>query len=113
VALRHAVLSVPHAKPASFPHELVPLYGIFLSGLLAVIYVPAYQRVQTLGVRLRDRACPMVWPPSPGWQARSEDRAALGKLLELDAAPSSTLRPVLVILAPLATSILSRALGAK
>jgi hypothetical protein len=108
-ALRNAVVS--WHPDADFAEERVLLYGLFLSALLALIYIPPFQRLRTLGARLRDAHAPPIWPPHPDWRKRAEERATLGDLLRLDVTPSASLGAGLAILAPLASSMVARLLG--
>jgi hypothetical protein len=114
-ALRNAVISwhtnshIPSNEIFSQEHVLV--YGLFLSGLLALVYLPPYQRLRALGIRLRDALCPPLWPPNPDWRARAEERATLGDLLRLEVTGTASLRAGIAILAPLASSLVSRLLG--
>jgi hypothetical protein len=109
-ALRNAVVSWD--PDADFAEERVLMYGLFLSALLALIYIPPFQRLRTVGARLRDAYAPPLWPPHPDWRKRAEERAALGELLRLEVTPSASLGAALAILAPLASSMVARLLGA-
>ena len=83
-----------------------------MSALLALIYIPPFQRLRTVGARLRDAYAPPLWPPHPDWRKRAEERAALGELLRLQVTPTASLGAGLAILAPLASSMVARLLGA-
>jgi hypothetical protein len=89
-----------------FPFEHVLLYGLVFSGVLAVLFIPTFLRLRTLGRAIRDAAAPA---PASGdddfvdaYRARQELTAALG----IEASVATTFRAGVVILAPLATSVL-------
>jgi hypothetical protein len=107
-ALRNALLSVKPAsgKIAEYPIEYVLINGLFYSALLAVIYIPAYFRLQD---RSREYIR-MVFPvPDEGHYSGNEytDRDNLGKLLQVDASVGETLQTGLAIIAPLMATLLS------
>jgi hypothetical protein len=117
-ALRGAIISFERATPgatqaaeAIFPQETVLANGVFFSTLLGLMYLPAEQRLQSFGARLRDALCPPRWPPDPDWQAHASERSALGEVLMLDVSVAGRLRAGVAILAPLASSLVSQALG--
>jgi hypothetical protein len=111
-ALRNAVVTWTHAQATSasnssaadaYPFERLLSWGLGLTLLLVVIYVPPYQRVRALGVML---------PPDSGWRVRAEERAALGKLLSLDLSVSRSLGVSAAVLAPLTSALVGGMLGA-
>src|SRR3954467_2149673 len=82
-ALRNAVLAAP--RHPDFPSEYVLIYGVFLSGLVALCFVPTQARVSALGRRLRNRW--LADPPSPAgpeWSEWYGRRTAVGEMLGLD-----------------------------
>jgi hypothetical protein len=107
-ALRNALLSVKPAsgKMVDYPIEYVLINGLFYSALLAVIYIPAYFRLQD---RSREYI-QMVFPvPDEGHYSGDEhtERDNLGKLLQVDASVGETLQTGLAIIAPLMATLLS------
>jgi len=107
-ALRNALLSVKPVggKVIGYPIEYVLINGLFYSALLAVIYIPAYFRLQD---RSRDYI-EMVFPvPDEGHYASDKytDRDNLEKLLQIDASVGETLQTGLAIIAPLMATLLS------
>ncbi|MGZ6706632.1 MAG: hypothetical protein ACXVFN_06775 [Solirubrobacteraceae bacterium] len=116
-ALRNATISwsrVQHsALPPDqiFPPEQVLLAGVYFTGLLALLAIPNYERLRSAGGRLRDEQFPVRWPPEPGWKERLDERRAVDGLLKLELSPAASFRAAVAILAPLASSLVSRVLG--
>jgi hypothetical protein len=116
-ALRNAVLSWEttrdHPRPPGevFPQEQVLLFGLFFTGLLALLAIPAYDRLHTLGEKLRERHVEQAVPDANDWKGRAEERATVDRLLRLEGAGLGGFRAGAAILAPLATSLVSTALG--
>lgn len=109
-ALRNAIVSNEGVSPQSY----ILLYGVFLTGLVALAYAPTYARARTLGRDLRDRSL----PPAPekgaaGWSSWLSERRALDELLGINAGTAASLRTGLVILAPLSASLVGLLLGSK
>jgi hypothetical protein len=89
-----------------YPIEYVLISGLFYSALLAVIYIPAYFRLQD---RSREYI-EMVFPvPDEGHYSddKNTDRDNLGKLLHIDASVQETFQTGLAIIAPLIATLLS------
>jgi hypothetical protein len=107
-ALRNALLSVRPAggEMVEYPIEYVLINGLFYSALLAVIYIPAYFRLQDRSREYIDMVFPM---PDEGHysSAKYADRDNLGKLLQIDATVGETLQTGLAIIAPLMATLLS------
>jgi hypothetical protein len=109
-ALRNAVDAAGFKSPPIY----VLLYGVFLTGLVALAYAPTYARARTLGRDLRERCLPP--PPaagSAGWSSWLSERKALDELLGIHAGTAASLRTGLVILAPLSASLIGLLLGGK
>jgi uncharacterized membrane protein len=107
-ALRQAVLAVKTSdgKAAEYPIEYVLIFGLFYSALLAIIYVPAYFRLQD---RSRDYI-ELVFPlPAKGHYTDEEykDRDNLGKMLHIDASLQETFQTGLAIIGPLLATLVS------
>jgi hypothetical protein len=103
--LRQAQL-VHGLKPELFPTTLVLVYGAVLTGIVALIYIPAF-------LAWRDRAIALinvVYPvpkdarPTEEW---SGGRTRLTELISPDVTVGKTVRAALGILAPLATGLLA------
>jgi hypothetical protein len=109
-ALRNAVLK--GANPPDFPGEAVLVYGLFLSGLVALCFIPTQARISRLGRDLRQRSLePMPPPDDPQWGEWYGRRKAVGEMLDLDVTALQSFRAGVAILAPLASGLLTLLLG--
>jgi hypothetical protein len=109
-ALRNAIV----ANKGTSPQVYVLLYGLFLSGLVALAYAPTYARARTLGRKLRERCLPHAPPPGvEGWAGWLAERKALDELLGVNAGTAASLRTGAAILTPLAGSLVALLLGGK
>ena len=91
----------------ALPAQAVVLYGVTLSLVLALVYVPAYQTVLASGGALRDRIAPLLPPDDPGFEARLGLRERIDSLLGLDVDAAVSLRAGIAILSPLLGSLVS------
>lgn len=110
-ALRNAVLARTGAKASDFPFELVLVYGLFFTCLLAIVYVPTYLRMQALGRNLVERSMPGEDPASPQWKDNNDKRLALETRLRLDITLTSSFQAGAAILAPLASAVVGTLLS--
>jgi hypothetical protein len=110
-ALRNAVLAREGASASDFPIELVLVYGLFFTGLLAIVYVPTYLRVQALGRSMVDRFVPVADPGAAQWMEDNDKRLALESRLRLDTTLTSSFQAGAAILAPLASALVSTLLS--
>jgi hypothetical protein len=101
----------PDAAVPDFPYVYVLIYGAFFSGLLALIYTPAFAQVQAGGRQLRDKAVPLPSPTDPAFSDHFGRWKDLGELLELEMTTTASFRAGVAILAPLATSIVGLVLS--
>jgi hypothetical protein len=108
-ALRNAIVGWASTREdaARVPLELVLGYGLFWSVFLAALFVPTSVRLQALGNALADRYAPTANPAVEGWEAAAERRRRLAELLRLDVTPLAAFQAGAVILAPLASSVIS------
>jgi hypothetical protein len=111
-ASRHAFVATG-GRPADFPPEFVLLHGAFFTALLALVYIPTYNRLVAAGVAILDAVFPVNSPDLDlkklaEWQS---NRKSLEELLQLRANALDNLRVSLSILAPLASSAISILLG--
>lgn len=90
---------------AIFPEEQVLAYGIFYSAVLALLYLPVYERLTRAARKLRDRRAPLIWPPREQWKERADERALLDRMLKLDQSAITGFRLAAGVLAPLASSV--------
>jgi hypothetical protein len=109
--LRNATLA--YEKTAPFPRENVLLYGMFFSGLLALIYVPAYASLSAVRSALHDAMVPIPETPPDSWNGWYSDRKAVGELLQVQSGPIASFTNGVSILTPLAASLVAILLGAN
>jgi hypothetical protein len=114
-ALRHVALladekaafALPGNKKVDFPADTVVLYGLVLSLILALVYLPSYLTLQQTGQRLRDRIQPLPEPDDPQFEAHLAKRKAIDELLGLQVSASASFRAGVFILTPLLGSLTS------
>jgi hypothetical protein len=104
-AQRHAVLD--YAPTANYDFELVLVYGLFFSILIAAVYVPTYLTLAAVGERLRDGFFQPVAPSDAAWEERTRQRDLFGRMLQLDVGPFGRLRASAAILTPLIGSLVA------
>jgi len=105
--LRHVYLSLPQDKKAAFDSGGVVLYGLVLSFLVALIYLPTFATIQRTGARIRDSAEELPEPGDPMLEARLAKRKALDELLKLQISATASFRAGVAILSPLLASLTS------
>jgi len=108
-ALRQVVLeyvSLGHEK-ASFPPDYPILYGLILSLVVALVYLPTYLALLKTGSDLRDRAAPLGAPGEPDFEAVIAKRRTLTDLLGLEISASTSFRVSATILSPLFAALIS------
>jgi hypothetical protein len=110
-ALQRVVLdydnSLPHSKKADFGTQGVILYGLVLSLLVALIYLPTFATLQRTGTHIRDSVEGLPEPADPMLEARLAKRKALDELLGLQISASASFRVSAAILSPLIGSLTS------
>jgi hypothetical protein len=109
-ALRQVVLEYAAQHPkagASFPSDYPILYGLILSLVVALAYLPTYFALLHAGSDLRDRAAPLRGPGEPDFEAVIAKRKALTELLGLDISASTSFRVGAAILSPLFAALVS------
>ena len=104
-ALRAFTASVD--AEGALPAQAVVLYGVTLSLVLALIYVPAHETMLASGGALRDRIAPLLQPDDPGFEGRLGLRDRIDSFLGLDVGASVSLRAGIAILSPLLGSLVS------
>jgi len=109
-ALRLAINADPSRTQLPFQEVLV--YGVFLSGLLALVYAPPFLRLRTLGERIRETVAPLPSPSDDAFSEKLGRRTELTTLLRLEASASGSFKAGVAILTPLATSVVGLLLAA-
>jgi hypothetical protein len=94
-------------KKTEFSAEGVILYGLVLSLLVALIYLPTFGTLQRTGTRIRDSVEGLPEPADPMLEARLAKRKALDELLSLQISASASFRVSIAILSPLLGSLTS------
>jgi hypothetical protein len=92
------------------PFEYTVEYGLVLSALIGVLYLPCHQRVGALGAAIREQLRPPPAVDDPDLLEAYDQRSALGKLLQLDITAATAFRSSLAILAPLASGVIAELL---
>jgi hypothetical protein len=112
-ALRNAIVNAHGGQDGRFAPEGVLLYGAFFSVLLASIYIPAYLALTDAGQRMRDRCFPLSrrWENAEAWAAWYRQRKDFEEFLGLRLGTVASLRGVVGVLTPLASSAVSLLLG--
>jgi hypothetical protein len=113
-ALRQAILATG-GTAAEFPPEYVLLQGAYFTGLLALVYIPTYTLLATVGADLVESVYP-VTAPDLDWAELSKwksNRKSLEELLQLQAGAFQNFHASVSILAPVATSVVTVLLGTK
>jgi hypothetical protein len=110
--LQHVYLSynkvfLSYNKKADFGAEGFVLYGLVLSLLVALIYLPTFATLQHTGTRIRDSVEGLPEPGDPMLEARLAKRKALDELLRLQISASASFRMSVAILSPLLGSLTS------
>lgn len=104
-ALQHIVLA--HDKKAKVGAQDIIVYGLVLSLLVALIYLPTFATLQSTGTRIRESVERLPEPADPMLEARLAKRKALDELLKLQISASVSFRTGVAILSPLLGSLTS------
>jgi hypothetical protein len=90
-----------------FAREYVFEYGLFFTGLLAIAYAPSFLTMRRAGIRLRNRAYPMLTPGHEGFFDRLDERRRLDEFLQTNLSANASFKAGVAIFTPLAGSVLS------
>jgi hypothetical protein len=90
-----------------FPPEILILYGIVLTLIVALVYLPTWATMQRTGSLLRDGVAPLPEPASDQFEAQLRKRSALDDLLGLRVSASVSFKAGVAILSPLLASLTS------
>jgi hypothetical protein len=109
LAYDHQVHCTPTCRkdfqPVDYGYQLVLVYGLFFSILIAAVYLPTHLSLTNVGNQIRDEFFADVPPSAPEWQERTANREKLGSLLELDVGPLGRLKASAAILTPLISGL--------
>ena len=108
-ALRHLILVYDQSqgKSGNEAPELVVAYGLTLSLILALVYLPTLLTVRASGEQIRDTIQAMPEPSDDDLEKKLSKRDTLAKLLHLDISATTAFRAGVAILTPLLTSLTS------
>jgi hypothetical protein len=114
-AHRRAVLWYSHHTHlhTHYGFELVLIYGLGATLLVAAVYLPTYLTLTDVGGKIRDAVCPLVPPTDDNWLERTEKREKLGQLLQLEQGLFGRLKAGVAILTPLLAGLVGVLLNAK
>jgi hypothetical protein len=106
-AQRQTVLAYndPKHPHVDYGYQLVLVYGLFYTLLVAAVFLPTYLTATTVGNRIRDVILAPVPPFTTGWDERLDKRDKLGSLLGVQGGPIGQFKAGVAILAPLLTSL--------
>jgi hypothetical protein len=93
-------------QPIDYGYQLVLIYGLFFSILIAAVYLPTHLSLTNAGNQIRDKFFAGVPPSAQEWQDRTANREKLGSLLELDVGPLGRLKASAAILTPLISGLI-------
>jgi hypothetical protein len=93
--------------PVKFPPEVLILYGVVLTLIVALVYLPTWATMQRTGSMMRDGVAPLPEPTSDQLEAQLQKRAALDDLLGLRVSASASFKAGVAILSPLLASLTS------
>lgn len=97
----------PRCTELVFAREYVLEYGLFFTGLLAIAYAPSFLAMRRAGLRLRNKAYPMLAPGNAGFFDRLEERRRLDEFLQTNLSANANFKAGVAILTPLAGSVVS------
>jgi hypothetical protein len=109
--LRNALLAFD--STAYFPFEIVLVYGLLASGILALVYAPAHARLVSVRKRLRDVLVPLPDAKPGSWGDWNSERKAVEDLLGENSGVMASFAGSVSILTPLIGSLLAILLGAN
>ena len=93
-----------------FDSQYVLLYGLLLSGLLAVAFTPSYLALRRAGQSLRDRTFELPGPTDPTFGDVTGKRKTMDEFLQTKLTALTSIKAGLAILSPLAGSLLALAI---
>src|SRR5262249_17174883 len=89
------------------------IYGLYLTALVAIPYIPAYLNLLSAGRDARDRFYPRFLPAAPDYENRDALRRRADEMLGLPVRVREGLKILTTILVPVVTSLVYAFLGLK
>jgi hypothetical protein len=96
-----------------FSRPPLVVYGLYLTVLVAISYIPAYFNLLAAGREVRDRFYPRLLPSAPEYERQDTHRRKVDDLLKLQLRAKESLKVLATILVPVATSLVYALLGLK
>jgi hypothetical protein len=103
----------PYVAFLWFDRPPLLIYGLYLTVLVAIPYLPAYLNLLVAGREVRDRFYPRLLPGAPDYEERDAHRRRVDELLRLQVRVRESLKILATILVPVATSLVYALLGLK
>jgi hypothetical protein len=105
----------PYVHFSWFSRPPFVIYGLYLTVLVAIPYIPAYLNLLAAGRAVRDRFYPGLSPGASirNYEDREIRRRRVDELLRLQLRAKEGLKILITILAPVATSVVYAFLGLK
>lgn len=110
-AVRNLLLEALPSRQDVFPASFVLACGVYLTGLLASVYLPARHTLTAVGEALADRLVRNSLGVSTSWKEWAEERHAVRPYLGLHGSVLQELQDGITVLSPLVASISSLFLG--
>jgi hypothetical protein len=110
-ALRDLLNEAASPQPELLPADLVIAYGIYFTGLLAIIYLPAHKSLKELGQSLAERLVQHSLDVDADWKQSFAEQQTASAYLGLQSSALQELQQALTVLAPILASISSLVLG--
>jgi hypothetical protein len=103
----------PYVHFSWFSRPPLLIYGLYLTLLVAIPYIPAYLNLLAAGRGVRDRFYPRLLPGAPDYDDRDIHRRKVDELLKLQLRVKDGLKILTTTLVPVATSVVYAFLGLK
>jgi len=110
-AFRGMVNATAPSRPEAMPAALVMTFGLYFTGLLASIYLPARRTLTLVGQVLAERLGGPSLRACTSWRDFSQEQQALHAWLGLQTTALQDLQQAVTVLAPLLASLSTLVLG--
>ena len=108
---RGLLLAAYPSLPEVFPASTLMSFGLYLTGLLASVYLPAHKTLTDVGQMLTDRLLQRSLGPRSTWKQWLQEQQAIQTYLGLQGSALQELQQVLTLLTPFLASLSSLASG--
>ncbi|WP_375769059.1 hypothetical protein NR798_46570 [Archangium gephyra] len=110
-ALRNLLIEAIPTQPDVLPATAVMGFGLYFTGCLAIIYLPASKALSEAGESLAARLVPPAPEAHTGWKQWSEEHQAVRTYLGLEGSALHELQQGLTLLSPFIASLSTLLLG--